>query len=73
MNTIVGVALKLDSLLHLFTIWGLFSKIDFSETVYRRSSIIFIVEIRVRKVKCTLNTHILIYQVSVMRWCWLSN
>lgn len=38
MNTIVGVALKLDSLLHLFTIWGLFSKIDFSETVCRRSS-----------------------------------
>lgn len=73
MNTIVGVALKLDSLLHLFTIWGLFSKIDFSETVCRRSSIIFIVEIRVRRVKCTLNTHILMYQVSVMRWCWLSN
>lgn len=24
-------------------------------------------------VKCTLNTHILIYQVSVMGWCWLSN
>lgn len=37
MNTIVGVALKLDSLLHLFTIWGLFSKIDFSETVCRSS------------------------------------
>lgn len=72
MNTIVGVALKLDSLLRLFAIWGLFSKIDFSETVCRRS-IIFIVEIRVRRVKCTLNTHILMYQVSVMRWCWLSN
>lgn len=68
MNTIMEVALKLDFLLHLFTIWDLLSKIDF-----RRNSIIFIVEIRVRMVKCPVNTHILIYQVSVTRWCWLSN
>lgn len=70
MNTMMGVALNLGS---LFAIWSLFSKIDFSQTVCRGNSVIFIVEIRVRMVKCTPNTHILMYQVTVMRWCWLSN
>lgn len=73
MNAMMEVALKLGSLLHLFAFWGLFSEIDFHETVCRGNGTIFIVEISVRMVKCTLNTHILIYQVSVMRWCWLSN